>query len=171
MGFLSATTSILSELDDSACQRQRSVGGFLLRLAAYVKRILRRHEKKKMHQSRVYTKLYTTVWDGKPEAAMPVDNQQPTGLPLLHRIPVRFKANQCCSYVRCDELKGLFGFGKMRMEEGVLTHPSKQQFCDSASIGRHQESIKDLLFYFTSTGNGGEIKFQLKRKAILLMEN
>lgn len=47
MGLLAATTSILSELDDSACQRQRSVGGFLLRLAAYVKRILRRHEKKK----------------------------------------------------------------------------------------------------------------------------
>lgn len=45
MGFLSATTSILSELDDSACQRHRSVGGFLLRLAAYVKRILRHHKK------------------------------------------------------------------------------------------------------------------------------
>lgn len=44
-GFLSATTSILSELDDSACQRHRSVGGFLLRLAAYVKRILHHHKK------------------------------------------------------------------------------------------------------------------------------
>lgn len=43
-GFLSATTSILSELDDSASQRHRSVGGFLLRLAAYVKRILH-HQK------------------------------------------------------------------------------------------------------------------------------
>lgn len=46
-GFLSATTSILSELDDSASQRHRSVGGFLLRLAAYVKRILHRQKKKK----------------------------------------------------------------------------------------------------------------------------
>ncbi|KAK5886070.1 hypothetical protein CesoFtcFv8_017147 [Champsocephalus esox] len=36
-GFHSATTSILSELDDSASQRHRSVGGILLRLAAYVK--------------------------------------------------------------------------------------------------------------------------------------
>ena len=42
--FLTATTSILSELDDSGSQRHRSVGGFLLRLAAYVKRILH-HQK------------------------------------------------------------------------------------------------------------------------------
>lgn len=46
----------------------------------------------------------------------------------------------------------------------VSSHPSRRQFCDSASISRHQESIKDFLFYVTSTGNGGDIKFQLKRK-------
>lgn len=46
-GFLWATTSILSELDDSASQRHRSVGGFLLRLGAYAKRILHHHKKKK----------------------------------------------------------------------------------------------------------------------------
>lgn len=82
-------------------------------------------KKKKMHQSRVYTKLYTTVWDGKPEAAMPVDNQQPTGLPVLHRIPVLFKANQCCSYVRCDELEGSVWF-QLDANGGWCPHTSKQ---------------------------------------------
>lgn len=50
----------------------------------------------------------------------------------------------------------------MRMEDGVFTHPGKQPLCDSASISGHQESIQDLLFDLTSTGSGGEIKFQLK---------
>ncbi|KAK2891628.1 hypothetical protein Q8A73_017293 [Channa argus] len=47
--LLSATTSILSELDESAFQRHKSVGGFLLRLAAYVKRILQYQKSKATH--------------------------------------------------------------------------------------------------------------------------
>lgn len=90
MGFLSATTSILSELDDSACQRHRSVGGFLLRLAAYVKRILRHHKKYINPQSTPYM----TVWDGKHEAEMSIYSQYLTGYSFLHRILLQFKTNQ-----------------------------------------------------------------------------
>lgn len=50
----------------------------------------------------------------------------------------------------------------MRVEDGVFTLPGKRRLCDSASISRHQESIRDLLFDLTSTGSGGEIKFQAK---------
>lgn len=53
-GFLSATTSIPSELDDSASQRHRSVGGILLWLAAYVKRILH-HQKSKANPLSIQT--------------------------------------------------------------------------------------------------------------------
>ena len=65
-GFFSATTSILSELDDSASQRHRSVGGFLLRSAAYVKHILHHRHSAAAHFP---SQLWMTGWNWKHSTA------------------------------------------------------------------------------------------------------
>lgn len=107
MGFLSATASILSELDESACQRQREECGWFSLAVGCLREThppspQRRRRRKKasiqsLHKS-VHDSLRWKTWSCD-EAG---DKQQPTGLPLLLRSPVQFQANQWCSYVRCD---------------------------------------------------------------------